>query len=643
MATKVVSHLPDDVNCCPDNPISKKVAKILDGKFETDKELIESLTTVSSFFKENTLHNRRNLRRDIESFSLQVNVEFMDHFKKVKEELDKVCGSVAAMNACCTDMTQRLQTTKSQTRDLISQTARLQAASKSVDKKTKVADRFLALFQLTPEELKSLQVASDGIVTKEFFLALNRAKQIHSDCKELLMNGQHTSGLEIMDMMASYQETAYEMLYRWIQSGCQSSAFEKGDINELICQAFAALESRPVLFKYSLDECCNARRNFVAKAFLNALTKGGPSGVPKPIELLSHDPHRYVNDMLAWIHQSLAGEKEFLQCLLKDCSDENTSIYIPNALTQITEGLARPFKSRVEQVMGGENGPVILYKLSNLFRFYHDTMKTALDEQAPLLEVIIDLSDMLVALFRAALVTSLNRILDKFEAPSSDLAPVQGVHQVLLLLREVLEAHDAVLFPALDKKESFNKVFDIVIESLTSTLLLTCTDLNPINLSVYTLNCLNMLCSVLALYQYTEERLEILNAQIDVHIGVLISEQAGYILQRVGLALIYSAFLAHKPNQGPCSQISGLDSTSLKHALDKFELFLGSPDSYKLPQYSLISASKSRQTVDEGTWEAISMAYKLVYDKIFDSQNSYEEPQKIIIRTVDEVKDLLAR
>lgn len=30
---------------------------------------------------------------------------------------------------------------------------------------------------------------------------------------------------------------------------------------------------------------------------------------------------------------------------------------------------------RVEQVLGGENGPVLLYKLSNLFKFYYDTIK----------------------------------------------------------------------------------------------------------------------------------------------------------------------------------------------------------------------------------------------------------------------------
>lgn len=48
----------------------------------------------------------------------------------------------------------------------------------------------------------------------------------------------------------------------------------------------------------------------------------GPGGTPRPIELHSHDPLRYVGDMLAWLHQAVASEKEHLQSLLKKCGCE---------------------------------------------------------------------------------------------------------------------------------------------------------------------------------------------------------------------------------------------------------------------------------------------------------------------------------
>jgi hypothetical protein len=51
------------------------------------------------------------------------------------------------------------------------------------------------------------------------------------------------------------------------------------------------------------------------QSFLDALTRGGPDGFPRPIELHAHDPTRYIGDMLAWVHQATAGENEFLDNL----------------------------------------------------------------------------------------------------------------------------------------------------------------------------------------------------------------------------------------------------------------------------------------------------------------------------------------
>lgn len=43
--------------------------------------------------------------------------------------------------------------------------------------------------------------------------------------------------------------------------------------------------------------------------------------MPRPIELHAHDPMRYVGDMLAWVHQSIAAEREFLESLFGIKSD----------------------------------------------------------------------------------------------------------------------------------------------------------------------------------------------------------------------------------------------------------------------------------------------------------------------------------
>jgi len=67
-----------------------------------------------------------------------------------------------------------------------------------------------------------------------------------------------------------------------------------------------------------LDEYCAHRRSLVVRNFIDALTGVGNL---KGIELIgSADPARYIGDMLAWIHQSIPGEKENLMVLLKKCN-----------------------------------------------------------------------------------------------------------------------------------------------------------------------------------------------------------------------------------------------------------------------------------------------------------------------------------
>ena len=68
-------------------------------------------------------------------------------------------------------------------------------------------------------------------------------------------------------------------------------------------------------FSDTLTFLSEARQSTLLAFFLEALTRGGPSGFPRPIELHAHDPIRYVGDMLAWIHQAIAAECEFLESL----------------------------------------------------------------------------------------------------------------------------------------------------------------------------------------------------------------------------------------------------------------------------------------------------------------------------------------
>nr|XP_060490209.1 conserved oligomeric Golgi complex subunit 6 [Panthera onca] len=603
------------------NPLSRKLHKILETRLDNDKEMLEALKALSTFFVENSLRTRRNLRGDIERRSLAINEEFVNIFKEVKEELESINEDVQAMSSCCQDMTSRLQAAKEQTQDLIVKTTKLQAESQRLEIRAQVADAFLSKFQLTSDEMGLLRGTREGPITEDFFKALGRVKQIHNDVKVLLRTNQQTAGLEIMEQMALLQETAYERLYRWAQSECRTLTQESCDISPVLTQAMEALQDRPVLYKYTLDEFGTARRSTVVRGFIDALTRGGPGGTPRPIEMHSHDPLRYVGDMLAWLHQATASEKEHLEALLKHVTLQGVEENIQEVVGHITEGVCRPLKVRIEQVIVAEPGAVLLYKISNLLKFYHHTIRGKIF-RGPYFDI-------------PAAVTCV-------ELPPPDLGPSSALNQTLALLREVLASHDSSVVPLDARQADFVQVLSCVLDPLLQMCTVSASNLGTADMATFMVNSLYMMKTTLALFEFTDRRLEMLQFQIEAHLDTLINEQASYVLTRAGLSYIYNTVQQHKPEQGSLANLPNLDSVALKAAMVQFDRYLSAPDSLLMPQLNfLLSATVKEQIIKQST-ELVCRAYGEVYAAVMNPVNEYKDPESILHRSPQQVQTLLS-
>merc|ERR1712130_837417 len=358
------------------NPLSRKINKILDMRLESDKELVEAMKSLSMFFGENSLRNRKNLKSVIERRGLNISQEFLGDFKVLKEQIDQIRSEVQSMSDCCEEMTDRLKKAKTQTASLISNTSDLRKEGRRIEMRQQAATTFIEKFQLTAGQQVALREAPTEPLNDAFFEALERVQEIHSKVKILLRSNQQTAGLEIMEEMALHQEAGYERLYRWGQSQTRSLTQDEVEVGSVLQRAMQALSERPVLFRYTLDEYATARRSTTVRGFIDALTRGSrDQSQPRPIELHSHDPLRYVGDMAAWLHQCAATERENLNQLVKKCPDHLVAPHKEEMMQKILEGVCRPLKLRIEQILVAEPGPVVLYKLSNLLQFYHQTIK----------------------------------------------------------------------------------------------------------------------------------------------------------------------------------------------------------------------------------------------------------------------------
>ncbi|KAG7156308.1 Conserved oligomeric Golgi complex subunit 6-like [Homarus americanus] len=592
------------------NPLSRKINKILETRLENDKDTLDALKELSTFFSDNTLRSRRNLRGEIEKRSVGISEEFVHALRDVKEAVDDIYTEVSSMNEVCVDMKHRLQATKSETRHLIHQTTSLQNQSNKLHMEEDVADAFVQNFQLTSEEVSIIKGSSrESPITQEFFAT-----------------GHQKTALDVMEQMNICREAALERLYRWCQSQCRPP-----DPSPLLTQALAALQERPVLFNLVVDEWIVVRRGWVVRGFLDALTIGGPGGAPRPIELQAHDPLRYVGDMLAWVHQALPSEREAAQILFAKCTN----------MASISESVCRPLKTRIEQMIvtdqrrEGRKKPVQLYKISNLLRFYHNTILQVTD--AGLLVATLDeLHQLSHKMFISALQSQVSHVSDRIEPPGEMLAPTPGVARTLGLLTEVVTAATI----ADDAQHDFKQIVSCVVDPLVNAINESASGLGAVESAVYLLNCFHQLHSTLSLLHATGEKLEMIQGQIDAQLDTLAQEQISGVCHSVGVASMYP-FITNPPTT-PLSQNPACQPLVIQAFMSKLDGFLAAPDHLMLPHTRLLLSSNFRRTLQQRTAEAITSVYAKLHAIVHDPNHGYSDPSSLLPRDPDTVKTLLS-
>lgn len=247
------------------------------------------------------------------------------------------------------------------------------------------------------------------------------------------------------------QEVAYERLCRWVQEHCRALGdSDASDTHPLLQTATHFLKERPILFRYCAEEVTTARHASLFQRFINALTKGGPGGVPKPIEIHAGDPKRYIGDILAWIHQAVASERDLLVSLFgEDARGEGegegaapASADLPSVaamLDRVFEAVTRPLKVRVEQVLLSSPSLLLAFKLQSLLRFYQGTVGGILGAESALGNAMLSLCLTAERVCREQLRAHGERMARRAGGPSADLAPPPELAETVQMMGDLVE------------------------------------------------------------------------------------------------------------------------------------------------------------------------------------------------------------
>ncbi|GAA5966005.1 hypothetical protein JCM21900_004920 [Sporobolomyces salmonicolor] len=614
---------------------------------------------------------RGGLRKEIDGRMAQGSKEFLEAFSEVNDKLSMLQSHLDAMHVCCDEVQTELDKANQGTRYLLEHAEGLRQQRSTTAVQQSLVHLFLTRFTLSDAELRAL-ISREVPVGPELFAAMDKTERIRADCKALLSGegGEGTqAGLDIMEYTSQHLEAGYLKIFKWCSFEARGFAKDVLEVSASMRTAVARLKSRPDLLSEVLAILGTTRSTSILNLFLDALTRGGPNGLPRPIELHAHDPIRYIGDMLAWIHQAMAGEREFLESLFgvkeegrwvgsvhgystlrsrraDEIGGESDQERVKRLLDKDFEGCGRPLKIRVQQTIKSQESSIMAYRIATLIHFYKVTMERTIGEDALMSKVLTEIMDHAYEVFFETLKAQGRSLLRFIQPPAAALsAPIQ-LRDTLSTLREIMSVYSHSLLDSespsspsaspSDFKPVLDAVLDPALQMCGTMAEMRATEWDR---AVFWVNCDEAVLGVLEGYRFAEERRRAVESDEEGHVERLTVEHYGHLLKETGLEPILGA-LHGKDADTPLSHIPAAGAHPLMQAISLFSTFLSTVDTLSSPRLSLLPPHLA-SSIHAEALARISRAYDEVYNAVTNEKNRYEGRNTLLRRSKEEVATLL--
>ncbi|KAJ1899576.1 Golgi transport complex subunit 6 [Kickxella alabastrina] len=312
------------------------------------------------------LARHRDVRQDMAERTQALDEEFVLALGAVDAVFGELEANVAAIDQQCLALRQQVGRALRATAGAAQQAALLGEEQRDLQRRRMLAQRLAEKFTLAPAHLAALS-QRPPTVDAVFFAALDRVAEARAECRLL---GDRLAAREMAAELERVEGDAFDALLRWALAAVRQQLAGDAPSAEpgaALRRALARLAPHTALAAAAEAEIASVRCAALEQAFLRALASGGPGGRPRPIEAHAGDPQRFVGDMLAWVHQACASERELLGAMVGESRrDASASALLPRALANV----ARPLEIRVAQTVGSMRDAVALYRVASVLGFY---------------------------------------------------------------------------------------------------------------------------------------------------------------------------------------------------------------------------------------------------------------------------------
>jgi len=564
------------------------------------------------------------------------------------KQLKRIGHTISHLNQSCEEMRRHINAAHRETAPVLEEASALLTQREQNETKQQLLQAFNAHFIMSDDDVAVLTSTAEP-VNDRYFAVLARAKRLQSDCEILLGTENQSLGLEILEQVSRNLNGAFQKLYRWIQREFKSLNLENPQISSSIRRALRVLAERPSLFQNCLDYFAEVREHILSDAFFTALTGTLVSGEEdksvKPIELVAHDPLRYIGDMLAWTHSATVSEREALEVFFisegdeiakgiqagrdnepwhKYSEDEEIGTFDGlKALNELVDrdvtGVARVLRQRIEQVIQTHEETIMAYKIANLLNFYRVTFSRLLGHDSVLLETLAGLEGSALRQFRALLRDHLASLQGDLQHAPADLGPPDFLQDCLKQLTAIMKTYETSFTAADSREKEFENILvhafdpymaasDNLAQSLPS----------PGN-TIFSINCLLAARTALLPFDFTKGRVAAIDDNIAEHSEDLVDDRYEFFLQSSGLQPLLQALEPTSGGAFDLSRLPSLEAFQPQALIDASQIlddFLPSALMDAMENLNQLQSSKLAREITEKAADRFCEDFETVEDKI---------------------------
>lgn len=329
---------------------------------------------------------RKNLRGDVEADLIKAHSQALLEYARVVKNLESVGNRISSLDNLLDDINSILAKDASLGEPIATDVSRLAASKTSLNVKKQLLESFKKAFALN--EYESF-VLTQGDITPDFFAALSHAEEINSKCLLLLALDNPQLGQSIMSQTSSLINKAMDKLLQFCNRSITNLYLmnDKSRTDTLhMCLVY--LKRKHLRFEAVLDAYVESRVPVVLEDFAfqtnaqNDTTEATSkllAKAPRPVYYTSHDPSRFVSDILAYVHSVVVNETEIVAGLFADDSGEFKET-THTIMTRILSALSRSLRSTIEQLLSQEAKLLLIYHIFchlDLYRLMFEKLEHA--------------------------------------------------------------------------------------------------------------------------------------------------------------------------------------------------------------------------------------------------------------------------